>query len=346
MKSKKKHIIWEILLFSSIGAFSLFFLSRNSDLSVRLQEKILTVQNLLAVIVMYNGFGLSVMYVNHRIRSVQDSFMRNWKQVIQFSVVTAVVLFAMNYLLLVAGKWIVDVKHPFHLAWPGLRALIVTWLIEMVIVSQLLVNNFYRYLVKLYKRTAELEESESKSKFMALQSQLNPHFLFNSLNTLIAEIDYDKQKAIEFTRNLSDVYRYVLQYQYKQTVSLKSEVAFFKSYIFLHTVRLGDCIAVDEKIDDDLQEAQLPPLTLQLLVENIIKHNVISPSKPMKISIYTEDNNHLLCVSNPIRRKKDIVSSGKGLENLRERYELLSGDPIQVIDDNDCFTVKVPLYYE
>ena len=183
------------------------------------------------------------------------------------------------------------------------------------------------------------------ARYAALQNQLNPHFLFNSLNTLIAEIEYNPSNAVRFTKHLSSVYRYVLQSQDKTLVPLNEELDFMKSYLFLHEVRLGNCISCECLVPDDYSDAMLPPLTLQLLVENVIKHNSITSGKPMRIHIDIENN--YLIVSNPIQPKKsNDSSSGVGLNNLSNRCKLMLGEEIIVIKENNSFTVKVPLGYE
>ena len=197
----------------------------------------------------------------------------------------------------------------------------------------------------LYKRNIYLKESSVEAQYQALQSQLNPHFLFNSLNTLISEIGYNPENAILFTQNLSDVYRYILQCQQQRLVTLGSELEFLDSYVFLHRVRLGDCITVDCRLDESLLEYRLPPLTLQLLAENVIKHNIISLRQPMVLSLSSEDENWLV-VSNSVRPKKSVQPSGMGLKNLASRYRLVCGQEIIIEKTTELFTVKIPLLYE
>lgn len=188
-----------------------------------------------------------------------------------------------------------------------------------------------------------LEESSVNAQYRALQNQLNPHFLFNSLNTLIAEIEYNPSNAVTFTRYLSDVYRYILQCQDHQIVTLKSELDFLDAYVFLQKVRLGECIEINSSIPERFLYCYLPPLTVQLLVENIFKHNVINFSNPMHIELYVEEETNLLCVKNKVRRKQGTPVSGRGLQNLSQRYNLLAEQSIVVQDDEDFFLVKVPL---
>ena len=199
--------------------------------------------------------------------------------------------------------------------------------------------------MKLQQEAAELQKENNTASYAALQNQLNPHFLFNSLNTLIAEIEYNPSNAVRFTKHFSSVYRYVLQSQDKTLVPLNEELDFMKSYLFLHEVRLGNCISCECLVPDDYSDAMLPPLTLQLLVENVIKHNSITSGKPMRIHIDIENN--YLIVSNPIQPKKsNDSSSGVGLNNLSNRCKLMLGEEIIVIKENNSFTVKVPLGYE
>lgn len=212
--------------------------------------------------------------------------------------------------------------------------------------SLLLINYSMRYTLNLYKEKQRLEAESIQAKYTALQSQLNPHFLFNSLNTLIAEIEYDPSTAVKFTQHLSEVYRYVLRQQQCQIVSLKEELDFLDSYIFLHQVRLGDCLSLECDLPDNVIDHQLPPLTLQLLAENVVKHNYIDDFNPMTIRVYTEKNGRYLCVSNTLRPKKVSNASGKGLKNLSERYQLLCKQDIQIRKNDHQFTVSIPLIYE
>ena len=337
---------FNVLLFSGLGCFSLFFLVRYTDIPLNSQDILMTPKVYLAVSIIFTGVGLSLLYLSRKIRNAHPSLFRNRKKLILSSVITAVILFASNYLLLVTVKWIVGTAHPFGLHWHGVRMLVITWMIELLVSGLLMINNFYRQIILLYERNANLEESSLKAQYQALQSQLNPHFLFNSLNALIAEIEYSPEKAIEFTRYLSDVYRYILQSQERQMVPLREELEFLHSFIFLHKVRLGECITVENRIKPSLLDSCIPPLTLQLLVENIIKHNIISLSKPMNILLDTEESPLRLVVKNQIRSKQGIVPSGKGLMNLAKRYRLLCNQEIQITKDSTCFIVKVPLLDE
>lgn len=210
----------------------------------------------------------------------------------------------------------------------------------------LLANRSIRNALKLQQEAAALQKENNTARYTALQNQLNPHFLFNSLNTLISEIRYNPANAELFTQHLSDVYRYTLQCQNQRLTTLREELDFLNSYVFLHRVRLGDCIYIDNRIPESCLECQLPPLTIQLLAENVIKHNVIHMGKPMTIELIYMEKEKELVVRNRIQAKKSATAFGTGLKNLSVRYKLLCGRDIVIENDSQEFTVKIPLLYE
>lgn len=342
----KYYWLFNVLLFSGLGCFSYLFLVIYSDLPSRSDLDLLSVQVFGGVIAVSNGIGISLIQINRKLKKDVLLLFNQKYKLLGYAVLLAGLLLALNYLLLTTVKWAIDVPDPFYMKWSGIRMLFTIWLVELVVVSLTLTNNFYRHILMLYHKTAQLEESSVKAQYTALQNQLNPHFLFNSLNTLISEIEYNPANAVLFTRNLSDVYRYILQCQQYPLVSLRSELDFLSSYIFLHQVRLGDCIHLDNRIYPDMWEMKLPPLTLQLLAENVIKHNTIYATKPMTIILSYLEKESMLVVENEIRPKKCIIESGMGLKNLTARYQLICDRNIIVSDSNHCFTVKVPLLNE
>lgn len=337
--------LWNILLYSALGCFSLFFLVHYADIPLQHQEKLMTGKVFASTILFFNGIGLSLKYIDNWLIRTYPSFIRDRKVLVIFFVVSAFFLLVTNYALLVAIKFLIGSAHPFLVAVKGIRLLVIVFLVELFITGQMTVSRFYKNLIEMYRHTKELEDSAIRTRYMALQSQLNPHFLFNSLNTLVAEIEYDPKKAVEFTRNLSDIYRYVLSCQNKQLVSLSEEMDFIYKFVFLHQVRLGDCLTIENELPQDVYECAVPPLTLQVLVENVVKHNVISPSKPMVIFMYVDRMNDedWLVVSNELHPKQGVASTGKGLENLSQRNRLLCQKDIIVEKQNNRFTVKVPI---
>ncbi len=342
----KKNNLLNILLFAGIGCFSYLFLVLYADIPKENLDALTSYFTITEVIAGFTVLGICFLYINNRIYAAYPNFMQNRTKIGLYFIFIALLLFGLNYLLVVLIKWIVGLPHPFNTQWLGIKMLLTIWLIELIVVCQIMVNNFYRHLISLNKRNSELEESSIKAQYQALQNQLNPHFLFNSLNTLISEIEYNPKNATLFTRHLSDVYRYILQCEDQQLVTLRSELDFLDSYVYLHQVRLGNCIQLNNDVNPDYFEMKVPPLTLQLLAENVIKHNVINQGNPMTIDLTFEPKNSFLVMKNKINEKKNVISSGKGLKNLSFRYRLICNQDIIIENNKYCFTVKVLLFDE
>jgi sensor histidine kinase YesM len=202
------------------------------------------------------------------------------------------------------------------------------------------------YLTRSYR--ASLAESEKYKKEMAeaqfemLRMQVNPHFLFNSLNTLLSVIQEDTPKAVDFVRKLSDVYRYTLDNRQIEVTELKEEVKFMDSYLFLLMIRFNDMMTCKVDIPERYENSRIPPLTLQMLIENAVKHNIVSKKKPLKIEIFTRDEN--LVVRNNLQPKDNNENgSGLGLKNIQSRFAFLTDRPVIIEKDDNYFTVIIPL---
>lgn len=187
-----------------------------------------------------------------------------------------------------------------------------------------------------------LKRSNIHSQFETLKNQVNPHFLFNSLNTLSSIIEEDPHTAVRFVQQLSNVYRYVLQSREKELVDLKTEIEFIRSYLFLHEIRFGENLKVDIQIPESDYNKKVPPLVLQLLIENAIKHNIISREKPLYIDIFMD--NDRIAVRNNLQKKSSVeYSSGVGLDNIINRYKILTSEPVEIKDNPSDFTVYSPV---
>lgn len=342
----KYNQLFNAFLFSGLACFSYLFLVLYSDFSPQHQHILISFWAFLLVVFVFNVIGFSIILINRWQKKSYLFLMRRRFQLLINCILIAGLLYLMNYLMLSIVKMLLEAPYPFALGKPGTRLLLMIWLVEMVIVSLSMTTNFYRQLIMLHDKANKLEESAIKAQYTALQNQINPHFLFNNLNTLISEIEYNPQNAVLFTQRLSDVYRYILQSQQEGLMTLHSELAFLKSFIFLHQVRLGDCIHVDNRIDPSLQEKKIPSFTLQLLTENVIKHNTINSDNPMTIYLSSTEDGEMLVVKNKIRLKQSVVKSGTGLRNLSTRYKLINGRDIIIENDSKCFTVRIPLLNE
>lgn len=203
----------------------------------------------------------------------------------------------------------------------------------------------YNYSLHLKKVVRQFEQEKEKQKLVTelnmLNNQLNPHFLFNSFNTLLNIIDKDKDLALEYTEKLADFYKEILLIQDKELVLLGEDLLILQNYIYLQQRRLGDCIRLSLEITDEQLKLPIPALTLQLLAENALKHNNTSSDKPLTINIKSEQSS--LVISNNIN-KQEITprSSGNGLKNIRQRIKLFTGADIQVIQNVIEFKVIIP----
>lgn len=187
-----------------------------------------------------------------------------------------------------------------------------------------------------------LKQAKLQSDYKVLQNQLNPHFLFNSFSTLISEIHYNPEQAVEFTQKLADVYRYLLQKRNEMTVPLREELSFLEDFIFLHKSRMGDALIVENRIGEDQKAYQLPPLSLQILIENAIKHNRASTKKPLRITLESNDQGELT-ICNNLQPKNNVYSTGTGLDNVSRRYKMLAGKDIKTDETKEFYCITLPL---
>ena len=216
-----------------------------------------------------------------------------------------------------------------------------------LIITVIMITIYYTFYY--YKATRDRQVKEQKklagsaaASFDALKNQLDPHFLFNSLNVLTSLIEENPKAATKFTTSLSKVYRYVLEQKNKDLVSLQEELDFAQLYISLLKMRFEDAIEYNPPTQLENPEAKVVPLSLQLLLENAVKHNMVTPNKKLRITIYEQDG--ALVVKNNIQPKQVVKkSSGVGLQNIRQRYQLLTDRPVIIAELDNEFTVAIPL---
>jgi len=214
-------------------------------------------------------------------------------------------------------------------------------------ISAIVTSIFYAFYYFRYSQETKVKEQKiiagtASAKFDALKHQLDPHFLFNSLNVLTSLIEENPTAATKFTTLLSKVYRYVLEQKNKELVTVAEELNFARQYMSLINMRFEDSIVFT--ISDTISnlEAKVVPLALQLLLENAVKHNQITPSKKLYISIFEEDGN--LVIKNNVQPKQVVKeSSGVGLQNIRQRYYLLTDRPVSIKKDEKEFYISIPM---
>jgi len=206
------------------------------------------------------------------------------------------------------------------------------------------------HFVYFYNRKQKQKIKEQKviagtasAKFDALKNQLDPHFLFNSLNVLTSLIDENPENAQKFTTSLSKIYRYVLEQKNKDLIAVDQELKFAKTYMSLLKMRFEDSLVFSMPEHSTNPESKVVPLSLQLLLENAVKHNIVTSSKPLHITIY--ENSGFLIVENNLQIKQVVKSnsSGVGLNNIKQRYALLTNKQISIAEDKNTFSVSLPM---
>lgn len=214
----------------------------------------------------------------------------------------------------------------------------------ITIVFSLFFHAFYFYRALQDKKVKEQKiiAGTASAKFDALKNQLDPHFLFNSLNVLTSLIEEDPDQAQKFTTSLSKVYRYVLEQKNKDLVTVDEELQFAKTYIRLLKMRFEDSIIFEIPEKCSNPEAKIVPLSLQLLLENAVKHNIVTSSRPLHIKVFEEGNS--LVIQNNLQEKQVVKkSSGVGLRNIQQRYSILSDKEVQISKTAKDFSVVLPM---
>ncbi len=194
--------------------------------------------------------------------------------------------------------------------------------------------------IELEKR--ELEQITSEQKLSTLKNQVNPHFLFNSLNTLVTIIPEEPDLAIEFVQQMSKTYRNILEYRDEKLVTIEQELKALDSYIYLLKTRFHGKIHIYNNIDKKHFKDFILPLSLQILIENAVKHNITSNTKPLKVELNSTDG-YITVVNNLQKKTQNYNSTKMGLANIRSRYKLLVDQEIEVHETQDNFIVRLPI---
>lgn len=192
--------------------------------------------------------------------------------------------------------------------------------------------------------TVKNERKQMELQFQALKSQVSPHYLFNSLNTISSLMIRDVASAEQFIRRLAQTYQYVLKNQDKTYVLLEEEIDFVKSYYYLLRIRFQQQVEVEINVPAIIMKSRIPPLTLQMLVENAVKHNAIRSDKKLFIYITAQDNTYLRVINTKSDTSGDVESFNVGLDNIRRRYQFFTSESV-VIDDREKFSVALPVLH-
>lgn len=215
---------------------------------------------------------------------------------------------------------------------------LITIIILTIEISTQFFNNWKNSLLEVEKYKTESAQAQLEN----LKSQINPHFLFNNMSVLSSLVYKDQDKAVDFINQLSKVYRYLLDNKGNELVSLQTELAFIKSYTYLLQIRFDTNIEFDFQIPSHAQQLLIPPMALQMLIENAIKHNEVSSEQPLKVSIIADTQ--FVTVSNNLQLRSNTEPGSKtGLRNIRERYKFYTTAQVEVIENGNEYSVKLPL---
>jgi len=224
--------------------------------------------------------------------------------------------------------------------WTFLIELMITFIIALILFA----GEYFKAWRESVRNEEKLKREALSMKYEALKNQVNPHFLFNSLNVLTSLVETDTKKSVKFIKQLSEVYRYVLEQKDKELVSIETEMNFVDSYVYLQQIRYGESLKFvkDPEIKNITEDNKIIPLSIQILVENAIKHNVTSTEEPLVIEIYKE--NEFLVIKNNLQKRTTVSHSGNiGLNNIKARYEYLSDKEFEVGEGDGYFMVRIPV---
>jgi two-component system, LytTR family, sensor kinase len=221
--------------------------------------------------------------------------------------------------------------------------LIYAWLVNLLFhLLNAIVFYFYEYRTK-WMEAEELKRISAQAELQIIKNQINPHFLFNNLNVLSALVMKNTEEANKFIEEFSKVFRYILNNHDKELVDLKTELDFIKPYIFLLQKRFAEALSVSVTVPSGYNNYYIIPASLQMLIENAIKHNVVSKSKPLHIDVHVNGNNTIVVSNNMQPRESAEPSTKIGLSNISKRYWLVSGRLVDIKKDDSAFTVAIPL---
>lgn len=215
----------------------------------------------------------------------------------------------------------------------------ITALVSAIYESIFLYDRWKRSIME----AEQLRRENIESQLEGLKSQVNPHFLFNSLNTLAYIIPDQPAKAVEFVQQLAKVYRYILDMRDKQLISLEEELGFLEAFLFLLKTRFGDNLIIHTNISKELRQLQIVPLSLQILLENAVKHNIISKENPLTIELIAENAARLTVRNNLQLKSQEMPSTHLGLQNIKNRYAFFSDAQVEVTAGPQYFAVTLPL---
>lgn len=326
---KPRYVVARILIIALIGIICMVTTVWVADDDFRVQFPYMSLSILFVLIT-----ELNVLF-HHYINWCRFDVLRQFQFSVHLVFNLILCLFFFFFLLPVLEEHDVA-NNPFVQLVGIFTSFFILFLVMTITLLQLLQNQ-----IKSQTEIERLQNAKTEMEYQSLVAQVNPHFLFNNLSVLKSLIKYDPEKALDFTQNFTDIYRYILLSKDRTTVTLAEELEFIQSYIALHKDRIGDGLQVTYDIPEQVKEKHILPLGIQILVENALKHNIASKSAPLHITIRANDA--MLTVVNNLNPKDVGFSSKQGLNNVIKRYRLLTDRPVSVTKAEREFIVELPL---
>ncbi|HEY9116652.1 MAG TPA: histidine kinase [Roseivirga sp.] len=333
-----------LLFFVVIGVLYLFYLhyAENDSLPHLIENFNLYAFTILATV----GIGFGIGYINHWLNEQMP-----WRSNVLGRFVAGLSLdFVFLGAVLLLFGWLANITglisyemfaEDMFIRQIELKLIVLSF-ITLFIVTLVEFNHFsYNEYTVGQIRKLKSQRKQLELQFEALKSQLSPHYLFNSMNTISSLVYRDPNTAENFIRNLAETFNYVLNTREVQLVRLEEEIEALKDFAYLMTIRYAEAISLSIEVDQVFMKKSIPPLTLQLLVENAVKHNVVSSDQPLRISIRA-DESELIVLNNKTGTPSQTASHKVGLENIKNRYAFFTHREIQV-EDNDYFEVRLPM---
>ena len=329
-------LVRDLMILIVIGNLISFFM--NPDKSLSSQPFLMnTIASILYGYPLWKGNEYLIKLLDRKVPWLKYPFKRLMFQFTGMIVFSAIVIITITFIYFKLALGYPDDTFMF-MSIQSMKIAVI-----LLIFSALITNSVFFFLN--WKQSA-VQQEKLKLEHLALQyetlkNQVNPHFLFNSLNSLTSLIEKDQGNAVLFVKKLSEVYRYVLDQKDNELVPVGEEMKFLESYIFLQKIRFGENLTVDLKVDAQ-NDRKVIPLSLQMMVENAIKHNVIAKGHPLHIEIYSPNREYIVVKNNIQRKSSDELSTGLGIENLKKRYEFLTSKSLVISGGTDYFIVEIP----
>ncbi|WP_237275386.1 2TM domain-containing protein [Tenacibaculum ovolyticum] len=334
-----KNDIWICLKLTIV--FGVFFIVINQQFTLKGAALTFLISAMYSF-VLGLGNGIVNDYLNTKWDWVTQTDQRVWAGVIATVTYTVIAVLVIHYI-----QYVVMFGHPVsnffkgYLIWVHLFAIIISLGIAVFYHARGFMIN-WKDSVKQETTQHEIVAKTETAKFETLKNQIDPHFLFNSLNVLTSLIGENPNQAERFTTKLSKIYRYVLEQRNKELVPLEEELKFARAYMELLQMRFEDAVQFNIPLEVSNSELKIVPLSLQLLLENAVKHNVVSSLKPLEINIFEKEG--FLKIKNNINPKETLGKSTKvGLRNIADRYGLITNKSVEITNNNKIFTVSLPL---